>query len=576
MMIRSFWFITTRSFKNRILMRLRRLKQPRYLIGFIAGLAYLWFMFIRRLFFSHNVRIGAIGAGLPLTQGAVDGMALVALFGLILPWAFPEQSGGLTFSPAEIQFLFPAPMSRRALLFYKVFRQQPQLLISAFFMSIFGFRQAHFYGVWLPFVTLTMYFTMVALARARLKLMGIGFWIRLVAVALIYAGIIWLFVIAFHTAGLSTAQIQNANAAFRAIDTPLHAPVINAMLIIPRLFAMAAIPLSLGSQLISCALLVVMFFIFLAIAGQLNVSFEEASLKSSEKRQARLSRSRGQRAGRFVVFPRWPPPFQLRPSKHPEMAIVWKNLIAAFRISVTWIPFFGFIALLLLVPNIFARHNYLRGVGATMALCFAGLFPFIGSQAFAQDLRLDLPDMELLKSFPISGERLVASEMAAPLILTSILEILMLTIAAVLTSMSHVTGRLAFFGTPEFVVAALLFTIPICAAQLLIRNALVVLLPGWVIRSGEDQRGFAVVGQRLVMFAGNLLVLLFTLIPAAILFIPAFVLSRMYFHGSAAVLAVATVPSVALLIFEVWMGIKFLGAQFDKIDVTTEVGVATL
>jgi len=577
-MIRAFWFITTRSFRNRVVMRLKRLRQPRYLIGFIAGLAYLWFMFLRRLFFSSHgaVRIGVVGAGLPMTQGAVDGMAVVALFGLILPWAFPEQSGGLTFSPAEIQFLFPAPMSRRALLYYKVFRQQPQLLISALMMSLFGFRQAHFYGVWLPFVTLTMYFTMVALARARLKLMGIGFWIRLVAVLLIYAGIGWLFVIAFRTAGMSTAQMQNASAAFRAIDTPLHAPVINVILVIPRIFALAAIPLTLGSQLMSCALLVVMFFIFLVIAGQLNVSFEEASLHASERRQARLTRIRGQRAGRFVMFPRMPPPFRLRPSKHPEIAIIWKNLVAALRISVAWIPLLIFIAAMLLVPNLMTHQKFLRGVGATMALCFAGLFPFIGSQAFSQDLRLDLPDMELLKSFPISGERLVAAEIATPLILTSILEVIMLTVAAIMTSLSHVSGWLAFFGTPEFVITAMLFTIPICAAQLVIRNALVVLLPGWAVRSGEDQRGFTVVGQRLVMFAGNLLVLLFVLLPAAILFVPALLLSHHYFHGSAAVLAITTVPSVALLCLEVWFAIRFLGAQFDKVDVTTELGVATI
>ena len=36
-MIRAFWFITARSFKNRVILRVRRLRQPRYLIGFIAG-----------------------------------------------------------------------------------------------------------------------------------------------------------------------------------------------------------------------------------------------------------------------------------------------------------------------------------------------------------------------------------------------------------------------------------------------------------------------------------------------------------------------------------------------------------
>jgi hypothetical protein len=151
----------------------------------------------------------------------------------------------------------------------------------------------------------------------------------------------------------------------------------------------------------------------------------------------------------------------------------------------------------------------------------------------------------------------------------------MLSLGAFMAYRSHATGVLAFFGTPQFVVVALLFTIPICAAQLVIRNAIVVLLPAWTVRSLEDQRGFTVVGQRLVILLGNLIVLAVALIPAAILFIPAFLLSHAYFRGSAAVLAISIVPSVALLLFEIWMAIKFLGAQFDKIDVTTEVGVAT-
>ena len=39
-MTSAFIFVTTRSFKNRIWTRLRRLREPRYLVSFIAGLAY--------------------------------------------------------------------------------------------------------------------------------------------------------------------------------------------------------------------------------------------------------------------------------------------------------------------------------------------------------------------------------------------------------------------------------------------------------------------------------------------------------------------------------------------------------
>jgi hypothetical protein len=44
-----------------------------------------------------------------------------------------------------------------------------------------------------------------------------------------------------------------------------------------------------------------------------------------------------------------------------------------------------------------------------------------------------------------------------------------------------------------------------------------------------------------------------------------------WFHGSMPVVALATVLAAALLVFEVWLGIRFLGRQFEKIDVTNEL-----
>jgi hypothetical protein len=110
--------------------------------------------------------------------------------------------------------------------------------------------------------------------------------------------------------------------------------------------------------------------------------------------------------------------------------------------------------------------------------------------------------------------------------------------------------------------------------QLLIRNAAAVLFPAWTLRSQDDQRGFAVMGQRVVVLAGNLLILTISLIPPAILVLIGWFVSRS-FQANFAV-PFATVPAVALLVAEVWLGIKMLGAQFERIDVTNEMGSAIL
>ena len=65
-----------------------------------------------------------------------------------------------------------------------------------------------------------------------------------------------------------------------------------------------------------------------------------------------------------------------------------------------------------------------------------------------------------------------------------------------------------------------------------------------------------------------------SLIPPAIVVLIGWFISR-NFSASFAV-PFATVPAVGLLVGEVWLGIKMLGAQFEKIDVTNEMGSAIL
>ena len=65
------------------------------------------------------------------------------------------------------------------------------------------------------------------------------------------------------------------------------------------------------------------------------------------------------------------------------------------------------------------------------------LFPLFGPNVFANDLRLDMPRLEVLKSYPISGERLIAAEIAAPLLVISILEMLFATSASIMMGMGE-------------------------------------------------------------------------------------------------------------------------------------------
>jgi hypothetical protein len=566
--IRTFWFITTRSFKNRVISRFRRLREPRYLVGFVAGLAYLWFMGLRRMVLTHH---GSIRTGrFPINDFTIDIIAAIALVPIIIIWASPDSGGGLTFSEAEIQFLFAGPVSRRQILIYKVLRQQPQVLIGAVAMSLFGFGAGKFIGLWLAFVTASTYFTVVPLARARLRLAGIGFFTRLAGVAAIFAALGATF---WHEMKPMLAR-GDLDVMIRAGRSPFDTPVLRTILFLPRIVAGAIAPATTLRLLVSSAGLIAMAVAFVVIAAQLNVSFEEASLAASARKQGQVDRVRSFRAGNRVLMPRIPPPFRMPANPFPELALLWKNLIAALRISTGWLIAFGVVLTVLFVQAVVTKEPILHATIGTIALGLALLFPLLASTFLTQDMRLDLPRIEILKSYPISGERLVAAEIAAPLLIMSIIEVLLLAGTALLLRLPSEIPKLQQIATAENIVVALLFAIPICAMQLLIRNAAAILFPGWAMRSQDDQRGFAVMGQRIVLLASNLIVLVATLLPATVIFGAAFLLCQHFFPGSVAVLAIATAPAVALILGEVWLGVKFLGAQFEKIDVTNEMGSA--
>ncbi|HEY2323817.1 MAG TPA: putative ABC exporter domain-containing protein, partial [Thermoanaerobaculia bacterium] len=552
-MTKAFWFITVRSFKNRIVVRLRRLREPRYLVGFIAGLAYIWFTGLKRLMVVHSFRNGIPGMQIPTGDFVVDCAAFAALIPMLLAWALPDQGGGLVFSEAEIQFLFAAPVSRRQLLIYKVLRQQPPILISALLMSFFGFGSSRFIGIWLAFVTLSLYFTTVGLARARLKLAGIGFLWRLLFVLASLAG---LGAMVIHGFGAMPHLTRYDPQVLHLLDQPLRTPAFQVILFIPRFFAAAVLPNSLAQLALASLMLAVTAFVLLQIAAQLNVAFEDASIRAAGKKQNYVERLRGFRSGQRVIFPRFPTPFRLPASPSPELAILWKNLIATLRISIVFMIVILGVFAILLGESLFAPAT-IRGGAATLALFICCFFPLVASNILSQDLRLDLQRIEILKSYPISGERLVAAEIAAPLTIMSVVELLLLTGSLLILHLPNETAALQRIATPEFAIVVLLFAIPICAMQLLIRNAAAVLFPAWTLRSQDDQRGFAVMGQRVVVLAGNLLILTISLIPPAILVLIGWFVSRS-FQASFAV-PFATVPAVALLVGEVWLGIKMLG-----------------
>ena len=61
--------------------------------------------------------------------------ALFLMFALLLAWILPHSRAALAFTEAEVAFLFPAPISRKTLIHFKLLKSQTAILFSALLMT---------------------------------------------------------------------------------------------------------------------------------------------------------------------------------------------------------------------------------------------------------------------------------------------------------------------------------------------------------------------------------------------------------------------------------------------------------
>src|SRR5256885_3731324 len=107
-MIAALLYLQFLSFKNRLWVRLQRLKKPKYLVGALVGGLYFYFYFFRWLFLGGTASKTFVGAASPESVALYESMGAAILFIIVLfGWVLPRERAALAFTEAEIAFLFP-------------------------------------------------------------------------------------------------------------------------------------------------------------------------------------------------------------------------------------------------------------------------------------------------------------------------------------------------------------------------------------------------------------------------------------------------------------------------------------
>jgi hypothetical protein len=580
-MVAALFYLQTRSIWNGLRVRARRLKQPKYLVGAIVGLAYFGWYFFGMAFAPWGASRNRV-----MGDASVRGnetWRLIAPLGLaawtLLSWFLPNARAALAFTEAEVAFLFPAPFTRRMLIQYKLLKSQLGLLFTSLFFSLLGggllrgkawwFSLA---GWWIVLFTLNLHGMAASFTLARLFEHGLTNWRRRLLVALLVLSLLGgLFVWGrSHLPNFGTPQ--TAEEFLEQLRGLAASPPVQWALLPFRIVAAPWFARDLPAFLRAVwpALLVLGLHYLWVIRSE--VSFEEGSLAFSQKRAKAMAAAR---AGNWQAAqtPRKAKraPFELRPTGFAPMALLWKNLIGAGGLFARriWLAMLVWIVVIGVINGMAMKGGGLLGVVAMISFIAFVMSVFAGAQFFRNDLRQDLAAADVLKALPMPGWQVVLGELLAPIVMLTLAQYALISLFLAVSGGVPEVNRLGPLPRSALALTLACALPGLNAVTFFIPNAAALLFPAWFATGKDGPAGFEVLGQRLVFMFGQVIVMLVSLVPAALFFGLGFFALK-WMVGPWVAAPVGGLAAGVALSAEAALGIWWLGRRFEHFDLTQD------
>lgn len=501
------------ALRNRWKRRIARLRKPRYALTLLAGGAYLWFVIGRQ---TEYAAMGGIIVPWAETLTALGFTLLAATW-----WLAPSEMGALAFTPPEAHLLFPAPVTRRALLVWKLLRAQGTIIVSTV-LWVALLRGGATTGGWLRAVALWGMFSTIQLHRLAVQLAHAarrerhdGVAIRGWLAPAVLAGMGVAIVTSLWTARDTFAGARTSAALGASIGAALdQGPA--AWVLAPARAAVGPLFATGTDEWLPRAgfMLLVLLAHYAWVFGR-DVAFEESAMAASTAladRVAESQRAGGRRRGRRPVTARGRWVSRLLGATGPAaVAIAWKNVLGWVRSSrpgpvIAGAVVFGGVNVL-----ISGGELTMADLVTPMAIAFGVLLVLFGPGIVRADLRQDLAMLEIVRGWPLTGRAVFGAEVAASTILLLVLQLgyaLLVLAGAVATGSVELVPR-------EGLLWALAMLIGLAAldfAHLALYNLVAVLFPDWVRPDRERMGGIEATGQGMLLFLALLVALTLLLV----------------------------------------------------------------
>jgi len=365
---------------------------------------------------------------------------------------------------------------------------------------------------------------------------------------------------------LRGAAATDIGDLFKAIPTVLAHPLAAVPLSLPKALIAPVFAGTLASWLATLPWALLLLAAHYAWILRLDARFEEAAIEASQHRaavvqQLRAGQLRLPRIGsrKVASVPR------LGMRGLPEVAIVWKNVAAAFRGGAWKVQLLFQTGALALFAALIRLKGEGRGEAAMVAITtgWGAMLLFTGPLWTRFDLRQDLPRLAILRTWPIPGWRIVAAEIAGVTLLQTVAIGTLMVVPVVQVALSPDLLDRARVTVPLLVAIALLI-VPVNALLFTIQNGVALYFPAWV-RLGTNDRGFESMGQGILTAGASFLVVVVAMVfPAAAATITYLLAGALgAWRATAAALAAAVV-----LLLQLVPAVAALGTRFEETEVT--------
>jgi hypothetical protein len=471
----------------------RRVRTPKGAISALVMAPLLMLFVGSQLYVAFFIPSADIGSFDPVAMRDVI-PALATLMLVMEVWT----GRALAFKPQELDFLFPAPVSRRELLAYHLLSRLPVRLLSALWISLFTMRMApsRLGGLLMPLLGFTLLHVMtelVALLGAASSVWA-GRWRSRLLWTVAAVGALW-----------SVASAARAATGTAAALAALRTPVMRVLVLPMRPLGYIDTAAGPVGVLLWSGVVLLEIAAAVGVLFALDLAYTERAALASQRALERMKRAW---AGQAVGVAR---PWKLR-VRFPMPRILgdaapmaWRQCVELIRTPrALMLPFVVpglYMGLFMALPIIEGRPLGEEMVAGVVALSFFVplLLPNIGF-----DFRRDVDRIATLRALPLHPVSVAAGQIFAPALAFVAAQVMVITAASLVADVISLRLVLGCLGVG----------IPLTWAVVALDNVLFLWMPYRFSTDGAQNVQFA--GKTMVILAAKMLVLFLMAVLAAL------------------------------------------------------------